>query len=38
MIELRDGGGSRTLDWKDLRAYGIEWYKKRGIDPTGVKL
>ncbi len=41
MIVTRDPDGRETgmMDWKALRAYSIEWYKKnRGIDCTGIKL
>lgn len=28
------GGDARTLSWKELRSYGIEWHRKRGTDFT----
>jgi NADH-quinone oxidoreductase subunit D len=41
MIVTRDPDGrqSGVMDWKSLRAYSIDWYKKnRGIDCTSIKL
>jgi NADH-quinone oxidoreductase subunit D len=41
MIVTRDGDGRDTgvMDWKSLRAYSIEWYRKtRGIDCSRIKL
>jgi hypothetical protein len=26
------GSGSESLDWGSLRARGIEWYRRNGID------
>ncbi len=31
LIEKRDTGNSKIMDWKSLRQYSIDWYKKRGI-------
>ncbi|ACC98682.1 NiFe-hydrogenase III large subunit [Elusimicrobium minutum Pei191] len=28
----------KTIDWKDMRAHGIEYYKKKGIDFSKVKV
>ncbi|MFC1453756.1 nickel-dependent hydrogenase large subunit [Verrucomicrobiota bacterium] len=35
-LVLKESGkkGRRAMEWGDLRKYGIEWYKKRGIDFT----
>ena len=30
-IDRRDTGKSELMDWKTLREYSIEWYRKRGI-------
>jgi len=30
-IEKQDTGSNEIMDWKSLRQYGIDWYKKRGI-------
>ncbi len=41
MILTRDAGGRKTgvMDWKSLRDYGIDWYKKnRGLDCSRIKL
>jgi membrane-bound hydrogenase subunit alpha len=37
-IALTDGGSSRTLSWEDVRRYGIQWHKERGIDFSRVTL
>ena len=31
-IQLRSEKDTRVLDWKELRQYGINFYKKQGID------
>ncbi len=31
LVERRDTGTSNIMDWKSLRQYSIDWYKKRGI-------
>jgi hypothetical protein len=41
MIVTRDPDGRDTgvMDWKSLRTYSIEWYKKnRGVDCSQIKL
>ena len=41
MIATRDAAGRNTgvMDWKSLRAYGIDWYKKnRGLDCSRIRL
>jgi NADH-quinone oxidoreductase subunit D len=41
MIVTRDGGGRKTgvMDWKSLRDYSVDWYKKnRGLDCSRIKL
>jgi NADH-quinone oxidoreductase subunit D len=41
MIVTRDpnGGDAGLMDWKSLRTYSIEWYKKnRGLDCSRIKL
>jgi NADH-quinone oxidoreductase subunit D len=37
MIRLHDTrGDDRTVRWEDLRTYSIGWYRKRGIDFSGL--
>lgn len=31
-------GSAQTLTWKELRNYSIDWYRKRGVDCSKVKL
>ena len=41
MIVARDAGGRKTgvMDWKSLRDYSVDWYKKnRGLDCSRIKL
>jgi len=26
------------MGWEDLRKYGIEWYRKQGIDLGGIRI
>lgn len=38
-IELRQADGSReALDWKTLRAYGVDFYRRRGVDCSRIRL
>jgi NADH-quinone oxidoreductase subunit D len=33
LIELRqDACAPRVMSWRSLKDYGIEWYRKRGVD------
>ena len=34
LVSIRDGGArdQRVLRWEDLRHYGIQWYRQRGVD------
>jgi len=34
----RGDGTSEVLDWKTLRAYGVEFYKRRGVDCSRITL
>lgn len=38
LVSDASDGSSRTMSWGDLRRYGIEWYRKRGVDCSGLKL
>ena len=31
-VVVKSAGSERTIDWEDLCAYGIEWYRSRGAD------
>ena len=31
-VKNLDKGSTEIMDWKTLRVYSIEWYKKRGVD------
>ena len=33
-VALRGSRGKKRLSWEALRVYGIEWYRRRGIDFT----
>jgi membrane-bound hydrogenase subunit alpha len=35
-VHSEDGGG--LLDWRSLRQYGIDWYKKQGIDLSKIRM
>ncbi len=37
-IAVRSENDTKVLDWKGLRQYGIDWYKKQGVDLTSLKL
>lgn len=37
-IVVNSGGNTKVMDWKQLRQYSIDWYKKEGIDITALKL
>ncbi len=37
-INVLDDSTKRTTDWKSLREYSIDWYRKRGIDFSRKKL
>jgi membrane-bound hydrogenase subunit alpha len=37
-IVVESDEGSGYLDWRDLRQYGIDWYKKQGIDPSNIRM
>jgi len=38
VLDDRNTGKTTLMDWKNLRQYSIDWYKKRGIDATQIKL
>ena len=39
MIRLHaDSRAERAVSWRELRAYGIEWYRRHGIDFSKIKL
>ena len=31
-VVVRSAAGERTMDWEELCAYGVEWYRRRGAD------
>jgi membrane-bound hydrogenase subunit alpha len=31
-VVVKSAAGERTMDWEDLCAYGVEWYRRRGAD------
>jgi len=33
-----ESGENRTIDWQGLRQYGIDWYRKQGIDMEKIKI
>jgi hypothetical protein len=37
MVGVRDLGSGRSgvMSWEQLRAYGIEWHRRRGADFSG---
>jgi NADH-quinone oxidoreductase subunit D len=37
-VALNRAGGRKKeiIEWKTLRNYGIDWYKKQGVDFTGL--
>jgi hypothetical protein len=39
MIECRRGEGDKpdVFSWADLRRYSIDWYRKQGLDFSGMK-
>ena len=37
-IVVKSGAKTDCYDWRGLRQYGIDWYKKRGIDVTALKV
>lgn len=37
-IVIDSGSGTEVMDWQSLRQYSIDWYKKRGIDVSAVKI
>ncbi len=37
-IVVNSGDNINVMDWKQLRQYSIDWYKKEGIDITALKL
>lgn len=37
-IMLNSGSGTEVTDWQKLRQYSIDWYKKRGIDVSSIKM
>lgn len=36
-IQVINGKNTEIMDWRQLQTYSIEWYKKRGIDLSGMK-
>jgi NADH-quinone oxidoreductase subunit D len=34
---VKSESGIREMDWRAMRQYGIDWYKKQGIDLTALK-
>ena len=36
-VVVRGAGGRRAMDWEELRAYGVEWYRGRGADISRVE-
>jgi membrane-bound hydrogenase subunit alpha len=37
-IVIRSEDGDGLTDWQNLRQYGIDWYKNRGVDMSTVKM
>ena len=37
-IVVNTGNDTKIMDWKQLRQYSIDWYKKEGIDIAALKL
>ena len=37
-INLIDGGGAQLASWDQVRLFGIEQYKKRGVDPGSIRI
>ena len=37
-ISLIDGGGAQLASWDQVRLFGIEQYKKRGVDPGSIRI
>lgn len=35
-VQRLDDGVQGVMRWEDLRRYGLEWYKRRGIDPGSI--
>lgn len=37
-IIINSGDGTKVTDWQKLRLYSIDWYKKRGVDISSIKM
>jgi NADH-quinone oxidoreductase subunit D len=37
-IAVISENGTKIMDWRQLRQYSIDWYKKQGIDVSALKL
>jgi len=37
-VVVKSGRETEFMDWAQLRQYSIEWYKKKGIDVTSIKM
>ncbi len=37
-IVVRDDRDSKTMGWEELVQYGVRWYRKRGVDPSRIKM
>jgi len=37
-IRLNDGGGEQLASWEQVRLFGIEQYKKLGVDPGSIRI
>jgi NADH-quinone oxidoreductase subunit D len=37
-IVINSENGTKVTDWQKLRSYSIDWYKKRGVDISSIKM
>jgi NADH-quinone oxidoreductase subunit D len=37
-VVVNSGSKTEIMDWQGLRQFSIDWYKKRGIDVSAIKM